>query len=786
MDGKEREIREEHASQETEVQGAKGFSAFLRATLRGTLFALWGYLLGGAALPFGAAPFGIALLSASDGRAIFVLLGLCLGAAFQADGIFLCAVFVALFALRILCRIVLDLPAMARGDGATLGDLAPHLFREHLGLCMANAAVGAFAIGMRRLMMGGFLYYDLYGTILSTLAAPVATLLFIGFFRRNKEGNAYLVGLLALTAAVCFSLRGQSLYGISLASLSALLVTLYLGYRKGVVWGSLGGAAFGLATAPALSPLFIFCGIFSGLIFPHSATLALLASLATGLGWGYYVQGLGLLNGLFGALLAAHLLFGVWVRFFEGEKEAVAEKTEATRDLLPKDGYAERIRFSDTSRRIHSLSRSLATLSKRFDAMARRMQRPDREALRSLGERAFDGTCTSCPLKDSCFGDRYAETSAAMESLFAALCEQGSVRREDAPLLGERCSRFPDLLEEINQNAAHYKAELLASDRTELLSTDLSVLSGLLASVMAEGEGEYEADPSVSSLLSAAMEEDIGVCVVGKRKRRIGLFGASVASLPNRDRLKTKVEALLGLPLSIERADEEEGILLLEECPKLRIQYATRQANAPDEQGICGDTVKAFHDDEGRFYALISDGMGAGESAAMTSESTGIFLEELLRAGGDRQEILKLLNGFLRSRGSGSLRECSATVDLLEYDLLGRQAVFYKSGAAPTYVMRDGGFFKLKARTLPMGIIQGADVQTISFAVGAGDLIVMLSDGVTQGREECPRLFDLLHSHVSSDIDRLADLILKYAKEEGSTDDISVLVIKIEEDVCEP
>jgi stage II sporulation protein E len=119
----------------------------------------------------------------------------------------------------------------------------------------------------------------------------------------------------------------------------------------------------------------------------------------------------------------------------------------------------------------------------------------------------------------------------------------------------------------------------------------------------------------------------------------------------------------------------------------------------------------------------------------------------------------------------------------LEYDLLGRQAVFYKSGAAPTYVMRDGGFFKLRARTLPMGILQGADVQTISLTVGAGDLIVMMSDGVTQGREESPRLFDLLHSHVSSDIDRLADLVLKYAKEEDGSDDISVLVIKIEEDI---
>ena len=64
--------------------------------------------------------------------------------------------------------------------------------------------------------------------------------------------------------------------------------------------------------------------------------------------------------------------------------------------------------------------------------------------------------------------------------------------------------------------------------------------------------------------------------------------------------------------------------------------------------------------------------------------------------------------------------------------------------------------------------------------ISPGDLVIMLSDGVTDGKDECPWLFDLLRSQGDSvSVDRLADLIVKYAKAEGATDDISVLVIKI-------
>ena len=150
---------------------------------------------------------------------------------------------------------------------------------------------------------------------------------------------------------------------------------------------------------------------------------------------------------------------------------------------------------------------------------------------------------------------------------------------------------------------------------------------------------------------------------------------------------------------------------------------------------------------------------------------------------------LNMLNEFLRNRGSSSLHECSSTIDLLSLDLLHAKAYFYKCGAAPTYIFRDGNLFKIRSHTVPLGIIAEADTRKLELSVSAGDVIVMVSDGVTQSKEECPWLFDLLRSQSQqASVERLADLIVKYAKGEGCSDDISVLVTKIvepqNEEIC--
>ena len=59
-----------------------GVKWILAETVKGFIYAFFGYLLGLCRLPFGATPIGIALLSASDRKVPYILAGVCISALF--------------------------------------------------------------------------------------------------------------------------------------------------------------------------------------------------------------------------------------------------------------------------------------------------------------------------------------------------------------------------------------------------------------------------------------------------------------------------------------------------------------------------------------------------------------------------------------------------------------------------------------------------------------------------------------------------------------------------------
>ena len=93
--------------------------------------------------------------------------------------------------------------------------------------------------------------------------------------------------------------------------------------------------------------------------------------------------------------------------------------------------------------------------------------------------------------------------------------------------------------------------------------------------------------------------------------------------------------------------------------------------------------------------------------------------------------------------------------------------------------MRGDSVFKIRARTIPVGIISDVDIKRIDLDLYPNDVIVMVSDGITQGKEECPRLFELLKNTRSTDPRRISELVLKYALDAGTKDDVSVLVLRV-------
>ncbi|MBQ1976421.1 MAG: SpoIIE family protein phosphatase, partial [Clostridia bacterium] len=193
-----------------------------------------------------------------------------------------------------------------------------------------------------------------------------------------------------------------------------------------------------------------------------------------------------------------------------------------------------------------------------------------------------------------------------------------------------------------------------------------------------------------------------------------------------------------------------------------------------------GDAITRFECTDGRYYVLICDGMGTGGEASLTSRICSSFLEEILQAGADMTVALTMLNNYMRSRSM----ECSAGIDLMEIDRYTGEARFVKSGAAPSFVIREGRLFRLCSKTVPIGILRALDAEMIRFTLEKGDIIVMLSDGVTENFEDSAWLCDMLSTRSVTDSSpaEIAQRIVAAARvgvDPARRDDVSAAVMKI-------
>ena len=786
-----------------DVEKKKSVGEWTADIFFGLIYALWAYVLGGFALPFGAMPFGVALLCASRRRTLFVFAGLCLSAYGGAFSIMRISVYAAILLIRLLATLVLDTPWSAK-EGREIGEKTffearELFFREKLMLRMLTSCIGVLAVGVYLLIKGGFLYYDLYGALISLGVAPIATALFSGLFKKRQEDSIhYVVGFIALAGVLVFATRNIEIYHVSAAAFGAMFASLYLVRREGTVKGVFAGSVLGICYSPILAPLFAFGALCGGIVFPTSITLGTFATFFVGTAWAIYTQGISALGGLLPAILASCIVYAVVDKLFIAEKreEAIedAEKEAKDKKAEPLDESAiDSVRLYDTETKIKAVCESFASLSNIFESMGEVLRRPSEEDLRRICDNAFDSSCTGCSQREICWEQNYRKSDSEVANICSILHRDGSVNMRDAgEALLSRCPRLPDIIDEINHNSCAYASRILQYDKTEIFASDYATVSDILAESMTRGGKEYEYDEMLSKkicdglLKIASISNQIrSVAVFGDRKKRIVLRMENGFDLDiNKEKILNLLIEISGKRFIIEREELLSGgakNFVLCETRKLSVSFALRTLRADGENEYCGDTAGVFYDNEDRAYAFISDGMGAGRDAAFASSICALFLKKMLSSGNGCEATVRMINGFLRNKGSGSLHECSATVDLWELDLLSGKASFFKSGAAPTYVLRDGGLFKIRSKTLPVGILREPDTKRIGFDVGEGDVVVMVSDGVTQGKEECPWLFDLLRGNISTlGIEKTAELVVNYAKKEGSTDDLSVLILKID------
>lgn len=722
-----------------------------------------------------------------------------------------------------------DPPATREFDSDS--DERPLLFCENIFLRMLTGTVCAFAMGFAQLLRGGFQVYDLIGTLLLIILTPIAVFLFAPAFSRegerllfvlkspphDKDGTAIRFtafatissGLLLFTTV--FAARGYSfglgvpLLTIRPAPILALLTVLIFSSRLGFLAGIISAVAAGLAAEPMLTPILILASAVFTLLSPTGYHLStVLSILASGV-FVYFYSGIEQLILLIPSLILTVPLFLA--------SEKIADKLPAAQPTLEEmndftAAVTYEIRAAANKARMESLAAALTSLSYLFYNLSDKLKKPRASDVEEMCRQALKEKCAVCPRKKEC--RLYEEL---VSELTRCLTARGSVK--DSSISGyiqESCPVSGELSQEVSQEYAKMLKSVHTGEKTQIYAEDFSAISMLLQNAMREDEEHLrpnrEAADRIYDYLCELGIRVGGVAVCGKRVCRVAVRGGRFERFSGKaEDIHRELEKICETRLSPPTFEKDGDAMMmrLHSIPSIDTVYSgsTVSASEPDRGVLyrplsnetssaqsyrppdeCGDHIAIFKtegEDGGYFYALISDGMGSGESASFTSGICTVFLEKMLSAGGSTEAALNMLNGIIRTKNDSLGDECSATVDLLELDLISGHAVFAKNGAAPTYVVRGGTVYKLCAHTVPVGILKDTAPRLLKFRMRPGDVIVMVSDGVTLGNDECPWLIDLLSDNLPASMDSLRLDILRRAIASGSDDDLSAIAVKVEE-----
>jgi len=315
----------------------------------------------------------------------------------------------------------------------------------------------------------------------------------------------------------------------------------------------------------------------------------------------------------------------------------------------------------------------------------------------------------------------------------------------------------------------------------------------------------------IAAMMNEAAEESLCFIGLGKKKcRRIirGLAGEGIAAgelyLMQMSNGRIELSAVLssrnGNSRTVEEAAEYLSVLsdmrlvssernpffigkepvrcFFREEPEYLFMTGTARA-VKETETVSGDNFAFFEAGDGNLTAVLSDGTGSGEEACRDSEMIADMTEGLLETGITPGMAVGLVNSAMLNEGMGNR---IPTLDLCSIDLYEGKCQFLKSGAAASFIKRGSAVETITSGSFPLGTFGNIQPESTGRELSDGDLIIMVSDGVTEswnseGEEKVRRYLSEMDAISPTE---LANRLLRYTIGEAGgriRDDMTILVM---------
>lgn len=599
---------------------------------------------------------------------------------------------------------------------------------------------------------------------------------------RKTPQERTLTASLAVTAALCLmGLCSISVSGVSLgrvaASVLLLLAAAGAGSRAGALIGVICGLVVGFSTGEFT--LSITCFSVGGLLCGLFAPLGRLGSvLALAISYGFFAMlASRSVAGFLEVLLAAGIF---WL--------LPATALRRVGQLLA-PGREQKIAPLVLGDHLEAAAEALREVSATTREVAAHLQKSTAENPEMLFDRLANRYCKGCLYQMTCWQQHYGDTVEALGWGLAAYRKENHIAAEALNGLNDRCpcrerlaaaleKEYVGYLSREEQRCRTARVRSIVTDQLDGLAGTLTGLSEHSCGITPCSEGLTQR--MTEELLAAERELREVLCWMtssGRLTVRLS-FPAALLQHLDTEKLRKIITAAAGLEMGSPARSQQNGVLLLTYREKPRYTLGKWQVQLPaEENGACGDTLRLVKGEEGVQALILSDGMGTGAPAALDSAMLCNLVGRLLEAGIPCGSALRLVNSALMVKGG---RESLATLDTAAVDCYTGTAVFYKAGAAPTFLRRQGRAMRLEATSLPAGILDGVEPVERRFDLHEEDLILMVSDGVPT---EEPWVEEQLAAWEGTDPTELCRRIAEAARlrcRDPRPDDITVAALRLE------
>lgn len=648
---------------------------------------------------------------------------------------------------------------------------------------------------------GGGALYGYVALLLEGLLAAGLAYAFLQAFtcRVHPLSGEHFFCLLIVTAGVIAGAGDLAYQDVALKGVLSKLAVLLAAALGGVAGGATAGAVIGVipgiafTATPAVSGVYAFAGLVAG----------------AGRRFGR--------PGVVTGFLLGSIVLAVVINDAAGLTTALAEAGAAAvvlavlprgwlarlREMLPAGSLAggvdERLREVLRSR-VESWARMFSELSRTFARVSATgpetaADKPLDEILHEVGRRV----CSDCPLYRTCWQREQDVIRRHLAANLAAMDATGRVRPEDFPeSIRKRCLHLKELavavgcLYETYRVNQYWYRRLVESREVvaEHLRGVAQIMQNLSSELCATAERAELIDGRLRRKL---MQLGIPVNRLEAVPREDGRLEITITRPACRGEMACRyivapvVSKVMGQPYTVSATsctkdkDAPECTFKLRPAIHFRVTVGAAQIGKSGEP-VSGDAHSCLDLTEGKFAMLLSDGMGVGEQAALESGTTISLLEQLLTSGFGQDMAVRTVNSILLLRAPD---ETFATVDIIMVDLYSGQAEIIKIGAPPSFILREGDVRVIQGASPPAGILKDVEVSSITVELAAGDVVVMVTDGLLDclpgvDKEAC--LSEIIISVADMPAQEMADEILRRAREFAGgavPDDMTILVGRV-------